>query len=137
MPVRVVLDTNIVISALHARQGNESRVLRLVSAGRIRVCVSKEILAEYSVTLHRPKFKYFPEHVVRSVLDELARGELVQPAMPVTASTDPRDNRFLECAEASGADYLVTGNMRHFPARWGNTLVVNARELLDILSLPA
>jgi predicted nucleic acid-binding protein len=49
-------------------------------------------------------------------------------------SPDPDDNKFLECAQAAGADYLVTGNKRHFPKRWGKTKVVNARELLDLIS---
>jgi predicted nucleic acid-binding protein len=44
---------------------------------------------------------------------------------------DPADNRFIECAEGAKADYLVTGNKRHFPKRWRQTTVVNARELLE------
>ncbi len=52
----------------------------------------------------------------------------------VSISPDPADNRFLECAEAAQADYLVTGNKRHFPERWGKTVVVNARELLEMIS---
>jgi hypothetical protein len=42
------------------------------------------------------------------------------------------DRQFLECAEAAGADFLVTGNKRHFPARWGDTLVVDARALVEV-----
>ena len=44
------------------------------------------------------------------------------------------DNRFLECAEAAQADFLVTGNKRHFPKQWKATKVVNARELLSTIS---
>jgi uncharacterized protein len=39
----------------------------------------------------------------------------------------------LECAEAGEADFLVTGNKRHFPAHWGKTRVVNARELITTI----
>jgi predicted nucleic acid-binding protein len=49
----------------------------------------------------------------------------------LTATHDPADNRFLECAEALKADYLVTGNKRHFPTEWRQTQVVNAWELLE------
>jgi predicted nucleic acid-binding protein len=46
-------------------------------------------------------------------------------------SRDPADDPFLECAEAAKADYLVTGNKQHFPKQWRQTVVVNARELLE------
>jgi predicted nucleic acid-binding protein len=55
---------------------------------------------------------------------------LVRPLYTVSVSPDDSDNRFLECAEAANADFLVTGNKRHFPKRWKETEVVNARELL-------
>ena len=44
-------------------------------------------------------------------------------------------NRFLECAGTAGADYLVTGNKRHFPKTWGNTKVMSAKELVGIVAL--
>ena len=51
----------------------------------------------------------------------------------MTASRDADDNRFLECTEAAGADYLVTGNKKHFPAMYKNTRIVDAREFLDLI----
>ena len=45
------------------------------------------------------------------------------------------DNRFLECAEESQADFLVTGNIRHFPKRWKGTQVVTARQLIELVAL--
>jgi predicted nucleic acid-binding protein len=50
-------------------------------------------------------------------------------------ASDPDDNKFLECAEAGHADYLVTGNKRHFPDALGKTKVVNATELIRIVAL--
>jgi uncharacterized protein len=50
------------------------------------------------------------------LLDDLSRAAiLVEPAMRITAASDEQDNRFLECARQAQADYLVTGNTRHFP----------------------
>jgi predicted nucleic acid-binding protein len=46
---------------------------------------------------------------------------------------DPDDDVFLECAEAAHADYLITGNLKHFPQYWRNTKVINFRELLNII----
>ena len=55
---------------------------------------------------------------------------MVEPSRRVRAARDPEDNKFLECARESDADYLVTGSQRHFPKRFGRTRVVNAREFL-------
>jgi predicted nucleic acid-binding protein len=49
----------------------------------------------------------------------------------LTVCPDADDNRILECADAAGADFLVTGNKRHFPAEWKRTSVVNGREFLE------
>jgi len=128
--IRVVLDTNVLVSAMLARHGNEALVLRLARAGIFRACVSHSILDEYELVLHRPAFR-----LQRSILDELfaflrAETLLVIPEVAVNVSHHEDDNRFLECAETARADFLVTGNKRHFPARWKNTRIVNARELL-------
>jgi predicted nucleic acid-binding protein len=58
----------------------------------------------------------------------------MRPSRLLSVSPDEPDNRFLECADAAGADYLVTGNKRHFPASFGNTRVVNARELIETIT---
>jgi predicted nucleic acid-binding protein len=57
--------------------------------------------------------------------------KVVAPHRELKITQDAADNRFLECAEAGQADYLVTGNQRHFPKQWRQTAVVNARELLE------
>jgi len=56
---------------------------------------------------------------------------LVHPVHTVTASPDESDNRFLECAETIDAEFLITGNKRHFPKAWKGTKIVNAREFLE------
>ena len=81
--------------------------------------------------LERPKFK-----ISRAKLDELfsqleAHARLVDPVDTVNASPDESDNRFLECAETLHAEFLITGNKRHFPAVWRGTKIVNAREFLE------
>jgi predicted nucleic acid-binding protein len=60
-------------------------------------------------------------------------GRWVKPAMRINACSDPDDNIFLECAQAGNADYLVTGNKRHFPDQWKKTEVIGVRELLEKL----
>jgi predicted nucleic acid-binding protein len=58
----------------------------------------------------------------------------VKPSRPLEITRDPDDNIFLECADAARADYLVTGNPRHFPKFWKNTKVITSRELLNIVA---
>ena len=56
----------------------------------------------------------------------------VAPARQLEATTDPSDNIFLECADAARADYLVTGNQKHFPRFWKKTKVVIPREFVSL-----
>lgn len=62
-----------------------------------------------------------------------SRSELVVPSRKLAACSDPDDDIFVECADAVRADFLITGNAKHFPRYWRNTKVINARELLDII----
>jgi hypothetical protein len=65
-----------------------------------------------------------------------AGANLFLPDLSAAVSADPGDTKFLHCAEAAPADYIVTGNKRDFPeAAYGMTRVVNAGELLDWITL--
>lgn len=126
----IVLDTNVLVSAMLHDQGNEARVVRLVRAGFLLACASPAIVNEYELVLRRPRFRFQTE-LVNQYLDSLrSHTLLVTPRNAVTASPDDSDNRFLECAETAKAGFLVTGNKRHFPKMWKETKIVNARELL-------
>jgi predicted nucleic acid-binding protein len=47
---------------------------------------------------------------------------------------DPDDNKFLECADAARADYLVTGNQGHSPRFWKKTKAIASREFIGIVT---
>lgn len=133
--IRIVSDTNIVVSAAIKHKGAEAQVLDAVADGQLLLCVSEAVLAEYEEVLRRPKLRLDPERV-RRVLELIRSGSLlVRPVETVTASPDEPDNRFLECADAARADYLVTGNLRHFPREWKTTRVITARELIAAVGL--
>jgi predicted nucleic acid-binding protein len=86
--------------------------------------------------LARPKFAFPPGEIAAVLAMFRSQGELFLPDVSATASSDPADTKFLQCAEAAQADYLVTGNKRDFPeAFYGPTRVVNAGELLDRITL--
>lgn len=98
----------------------------------IRLCLSAAVLAEYAEVLARPKFG-FPPDAIAAVLEVLrTRGELIDPKPDAPNLPDPDDAKFVQCAVAAQAEYLVTGNKRHFPSEMcGAVDVVNAVELLD------
>jgi putative PIN family toxin of toxin-antitoxin system len=129
--VRVVLDTNVVVSAHLIIEGFERYALDLVLAGKLQLAASEAILAEYASVLARPQFAITRKRLARSMDLIRKSAHIVRPSRRLTVAQDPADNCFLECAEAARADYLVTGNKRHFPKNWRQTLVVNARELLE------
>ena|ERR1700674_3527525 len=130
---RVVLDTNVVVSALLKPGSLEDQVLRLGLAGRLRLCLSTDTLAEYALVLPRPKFRLQPDEVKQALARLRAASAMVSPVRTIGVSKDDPDNRFLKCAEAAGARYLVTGNIKHFPKQYKGTQVVTARRLLELL----
>jgi putative PIN family toxin of toxin-antitoxin system len=133
--LRVVLDTNVLISAALKPGGLEAAVVESVLAGRFEAWATPEVWAEYEEVLSRPKFAAVRD-ASRRILDTLAgRVRRTTADHTSTAASDEDDNRFIECAEASQARYLITGNLRHYPAAWGTTVAVNARGLFDALGL--
>jgi putative PIN family toxin of toxin-antitoxin system len=131
--IRVVLDTNIIVSALLQPLGPPAQVFMLTIGGSLQLCVSGKIYAEYEEVIRRPRFQR-PEDAIAATLQAI-RGKSfwVRPAEAIRACTDPDDDMFLECAQAGQADYLVTGNLKHFPASWESTRIVTAKGLLDII----
>jgi predicted nucleic acid-binding protein len=58
----------------------------------------------------------------------------VEPTETLAVSADEADNRFLECAKAAGADYIVTGYRQHFPATLRRTRIINPRQLVELVT---
>jgi putative PIN family toxin of toxin-antitoxin system len=132
--IRVVLDTNVVVSAMLSPSGTAADAIRLAINHHVQLCASEVLLEEYEEVLRRPKFRR-PPAVVSALLKAVrAVAELVEPTATLTVSADEADNRFLECAEAAKADYLVTGNTQHFPAAWRGTRVITARQLVELVT---
>jgi len=134
--IRAVIDTNVLVSGLLSPAGNEALILLAIHRGAVRPCVSAEILQEYAEVLARPKFAFPPDEIAAVIEMFRDKGELVAPQGPTPALPDPDDAGFLHCAEAAHADYLVTGNKRHFPQEaCGAVRIVSAGELLNRIAL--
>src|SRR6266849_4488543 len=132
--IRVVLDTNIVVSALLRSGGLPEAVFNLAVDRNVQLYISEPILAEYEEVLRRPRLDIHPDKVTNALARIREAGLLVIPTAPVNAASDPDDNIFLECAQAASARYLVTGNRRDFPDEWEGTKVVTPREFLEIIT---
>ncbi len=133
IPLRLVLDTNILVSV--ALKPDGLRTVRLLAiTPPARLYVSDAIFAEYRVVLARPELrirKGLREQLLQLVSN---RSHSVTVSRPLQAAKDPDDNKFLECADAARADYLVTGNQRHFPKFWKRTKVITSREFISIVA---
>jgi uncharacterized protein len=130
--LRVVLDTNVLVSGLLSPFGPPGEIVRMVSAGALTLCLDARVTSECEEVLLRPKFGFDPD-AVAALLDYIDfRGEVIA-ATPLSAPLpDPDDEAFLEIAIAARADALVTGNRAHFPsdARAG-VLVLSPGEFMD------
>jgi putative PIN family toxin of toxin-antitoxin system len=132
--IRVVLDTNIIVSALLQPLGPPAQVFELALGGVMQLCISGNIYAEYEEVISRPRFQRSAEIIAATLQAVRENGHWVRPTNVIRACSDPDDNIFLECAESAEAEYLVTGNLRHFPTSLGVTRIVTARWLLDIVA---
>ena len=132
LPLRLVIDTNVLVSAAIKPAGLQRTVFLIAISKPARLYVSRPILLEYAQVLARPELRI--RKGLRLQLLQLIKnhGHTVSPDRRLEVTTDPADNMFLECADAARADYLVTGNQKHFPKFWKNTKVVTSREFVSL-----
>ncbi|MBN1458676.1 MAG: putative toxin-antitoxin system toxin component, PIN family [Armatimonadetes bacterium] len=113
--MRIVLDTDVLVSGLLSPFGPPGEIVRMVSADAIRLCVDARLLAEYEQVLLRPRFGFDP-NAVATLVDYIDATSHKAASVPLgTRLPDPDDEAFLEVAIACGAEYLVTGNLVLFP----------------------
>ena len=128
IPVRLVIDTNVVVSAALKPGGLQRTIVLLAMTKPARRYVSDAILAEYATVPGRPELKI--RIGLRRQLLQLVKNHtrLVKPTQLRQVTSDLADNIFVECADAARADYLVTGNQRQFPQLWKNTKVISSAD---------
>lgn len=133
--MRIVLGTNVLVSAMLTGGGAPDMALQLVLQGEAVLLADSRILAEYDEVTARPRFG-FDSTERRLLLDVL--GDIAEPvlARPLRLSLpDPDDRMFVEVAIAGGADAIVTGNTKHFIPRRGSLAVkiLTPRQFVDAL----
>ena len=129
--MRVVLDTNVLVSALLNPEGAPGAVLDLVLVGVLLPVFDQRLVDEYREVLARPRFGFAPE-AVETIIGAIESGERVEGIPLGLNLPDPDDAPFVEVAVAAKADALVTGNRRHFPATCG-AAILSPAELLQRL----
>jgi len=113
-PRRVVLDTNVLVSALMSPSGNPAKIYKMFFTGDFSLVYNESILSEYDDVLHRP-YLSIPDEDADKVINAIKlHGEYVESTPSTFPMTDEDDRAFYDTAKSSGA-YLVTGNTRHYP----------------------
>jgi uncharacterized protein len=115
--VKIVLDTNVLVSGLLSAHGPPGRIVDLLRSGTLQVVVDDRILGEYADVLRRPYFERYLTAMEReNVIEFLRRNSVYVTATQIISDLpDADDQAFLEIAATEKVP-LVTGNARHFPA---------------------
>jgi hypothetical protein len=114
--LKIILDTNVLVSSL-IQKNYPYLIVEYCIEGNAIICISNPILEEYFEVLQRPKFAKFPDfnsnaNYLLTRINELAAN--YTPHHELDLIKDQPDNRFLELAVASDADFLITGNTNDF-----------------------
>jgi len=135
----VILDTNILVSALIQKGYPHHIVFNYVLDERVGLCLSDELMNEYRDVLARPKFAQIADfssnaEIVLSRFEKIAT--FYEPKNRLNIIKDESDNRLLELANESNANFLITGNSAHFTMlQYKETKIVSPRDFWEIASL--
>jgi|SRR5215210_8037901 uncharacterized protein len=136
--MRLILDTNVLVSALIQRNYPFFIVDCILADDKLQLCLSEQLFAEYVEVLNREKFSRFPDFHFRAqalLADIENRALKYSPTISLNIISDPADNRLLELAETCQADYLVTGNTNDFTlTEYKGTKIVSPREFFELLN---
>lgn len=137
--LKVVFDTNIIVSGLIAHSGNPYKILEAWRQGDVVLLVSKPIVDEVVSVLQRPFFRE-KRQIGKADVVRIRRAletdtVMVSPQVHLkVVANDPADDRILECALEGGADYLVSGDHHLLELkRYRHVRIVTARQFLAIL----
>jgi len=129
---KLVIDTNVFISALIQRSYPFLIINDLFVEGKAELCISDELLEEYYAVLHRKKFAKYPDFVSKAevlIADIESKSSKFIPKEKLTIISDQDDNKLLELADECKADFLITGNTNDFTMkRYKRTKIVTPKE---------
>jgi len=126
---RVVLDTNVIISAALSNLGNPARIVEMVSDGVVDIYYSDDILAEYAEVLSRDKFGFSKDKQVAAIEMIIKNGIFIDPIESAVQLPDMDDIIFYDAAKSANA-YLITGNIKHYPV---DNIVMTPAQFLELV----
>jgi putative PIN family toxin of toxin-antitoxin system len=119
--MKVVVDTNVIVSGILKPEGLLAKVLNLVLSGKLLICADSRIINEYRNVLLRDKFG-FPKKLVDDLIDFIeSTAILVSPPPVLLDLIDEGDLPFIEVALFTNVP-IITGNEKHFQAIDGLTI---------------
>ena len=132
---KIILDTNIVVSSLIQKSYPHYIVFNCVLERYVQMCLSRVLLDEYCEVLTRSKFSKIPnfESNANIVLNRFVKTSLFyEPTIRLNIIKDVNDNKLLELADESNADFLITGNSIDFNlAYYKNTQILSPRSFWE------
>ena len=129
--VKVVVDTNVIVSALMNTNGIPAKILSLILGGKIKILFDNRIIFEYKDVLSRKEFG-FPGEITDDLIDFFRRdGEFVNADYEKIKFPDESDKKFYEVYKFGEAQYLITGNIKHFPNEEGIVLPKNFIQIIE------
>ena len=132
---KVIIDTNVLVSALIQRNYPNFILYNYVLENLVEVCISDDLFGEYLEVLNRPKFSKYSDFVNNAeiVLSQIeTRATKFYPTRLFDIIEDNADNRLLELAVDSKADFIITGNTNDFKmSEFQGTKIVTPKEYWD------
>ncbi len=138
----IVLDTNVIISALLSPSGPPAEIINHWEADQFEVVSSPALLTELERALQYPRVKKYlktsPDEVAAFITRFRTVATAVEPQLSLEViKEDPADNRVLECAVAAGASYIVTGDDHLLGIKqYKEIIILKPAEFLTLLDLP-
>lgn len=134
--LRAVFDTHVIVSAALYEKSLPALLLSLGLEGKVRFFISPALLNEYETVLKRPRFKLGHKETAELIEKIKQKAVMVTPTKEVRIlEADEPDNRILECAAKAKADFVITGNKRHFPfEEFKGIKILTPREFINKIS---
>jgi putative PIN family toxin of toxin-antitoxin system len=134
--LKVVFDTNVIVSAALYKESLPALLLSLGLEDKVKFFVSPALLNEYETVLKRPRFRLGLGEITELMENINRKALIVTPTkrLKILRADEP-DNRVLECATKANADFIITGNKKHFPfEEFKGSKIVTPREFINSIS---
>ncbi|MDP1728079.1 MAG: putative toxin-antitoxin system toxin component, PIN family [Bacteroidota bacterium] len=129
---KIVIDTNVFVSSLIQRSYPYRIIYELFIEDKFQLCISPALLVEYYDVLARPKFAKYPDFIVKAemlLVDIEIKSIKYDPQIKLDVVSDLDDNKIIELADESSADFIITGNTSDFTFQtYKKTRIVTPKE---------